>query len=275
MGWPRRRSSTCSVTCPPMATDLPGRRAAGAVGGYVVALAPDRGWQVTGLARSEDEDFVRGLGADFTADDQDSEHGWDVVADAAVLQELALVLVRGDAPGRRAIDRAARPGPRRVRCRLVCTPSCRSTLSSAPTGRWGRAGPEVATSSRRDRTSRRAAVRDLEIVFPVQVVMGQLALARHRLILVLEGVGHPLRKGRVVGRERTGRRVSIHRDRPPVVGHRQLEQPVDAASIEVVHAEAVGVAEDRVSRRGTRGGRSGSGRSGTPRRRATRTGPVP
>ncbi len=41
--------------------------AAGAVGGYVAALAPRRGWQVTGLARSEDEQFVRGLGADFIA----------------------------------------------------------------------------------------------------------------------------------------------------------------------------------------------------------------
>ena len=41
--------------------------AAGAVGGYVVPLARERGWRVTGLARAEDEAFVRGLGADFTA----------------------------------------------------------------------------------------------------------------------------------------------------------------------------------------------------------------
>src|SRR5829696_8144704 len=40
--------------------------AAGAVGGYVASLAQDRGWQVTGLARAEDEEFVRGLGAGFT-----------------------------------------------------------------------------------------------------------------------------------------------------------------------------------------------------------------
>jgi NADPH:quinone reductase-like Zn-dependent oxidoreductase len=65
--------------------------AAGAVGGYVVALAPDRGWQVTGLARAEDEEFVRGLGADFTAR---AEPGWDAVADGAVLQERGLALVR-------------------------------------------------------------------------------------------------------------------------------------------------------------------------------------
>lgn len=65
--------------------------AAGAVGGYVAALAPDHGWRVTGLARSEDEDFVRGLGADFTTG---AEPGWDAVADAAVLQERALALVR-------------------------------------------------------------------------------------------------------------------------------------------------------------------------------------
>src|SRR5580658_1845739 len=65
--------------------------AAGAVGGYVAALAPDRGWQVTGLARAEDEDFVRSLGAGFT---MHAEPGWDAVADGAVMQELALALVR-------------------------------------------------------------------------------------------------------------------------------------------------------------------------------------
>jgi NADPH:quinone reductase-like Zn-dependent oxidoreductase len=65
--------------------------AAGAVGGYVASLAQDRGWQVTGLARAEDEDFVRGLGAGFTTN---AEPGWDAVADGAVMQEQALALVR-------------------------------------------------------------------------------------------------------------------------------------------------------------------------------------
>ncbi|QRN79316.1 MAG: hypothetical protein JK586_13490 [Nocardiopsis sp. BM-2018] len=36
--------------------------AAGAVGGYVAALARDQGWRVTGLAGAEDEAFVPGLG---------------------------------------------------------------------------------------------------------------------------------------------------------------------------------------------------------------------
>jgi NADPH:quinone reductase-like Zn-dependent oxidoreductase len=65
--------------------------AAGAVGGYVVSLAQDRGWRVTGLARAEDEKFVRGLGAAFTAD---AAPGWDAVADGAVLQEQGVALVR-------------------------------------------------------------------------------------------------------------------------------------------------------------------------------------
>jgi NADPH:quinone reductase-like Zn-dependent oxidoreductase len=65
--------------------------AAGAVGGYVASLAQERGWQVTGLAKPQDEEFVRGLGADFTTD---AEPGWDAVADAAKLQERALALVR-------------------------------------------------------------------------------------------------------------------------------------------------------------------------------------
>jgi NADPH:quinone reductase-like Zn-dependent oxidoreductase len=65
--------------------------AAGAVGGYVVQLALERGWRVTGLARAADEEFVRSLGADFTAE---PTTGWEVVADAAVLQEQAVALVR-------------------------------------------------------------------------------------------------------------------------------------------------------------------------------------
>ncbi len=64
--------------------------AAGAVGGYVAALAQGRGWRVTGLARGEDEDFVRGLGADFTTR---AETGWDAVVDGGVLQEQGLALV--------------------------------------------------------------------------------------------------------------------------------------------------------------------------------------
>ncbi|MER7171906.1 NADP-dependent oxidoreductase [Streptomyces mesophilus] len=65
--------------------------AAGAVGSYVAALAPERGWQVTGLAREEDEEFVRGLGAEFTSR---AEPGYDAVADGAALQGQALALVR-------------------------------------------------------------------------------------------------------------------------------------------------------------------------------------
>jgi NADPH:quinone reductase-like Zn-dependent oxidoreductase len=65
--------------------------AAGAVGGYAIPLAQDRGWRVTGLARAEDEEFVRGLGADFTAE---AASGWDAVGDGAALQEQGIALVR-------------------------------------------------------------------------------------------------------------------------------------------------------------------------------------
>ncbi|MFG3156976.1 NADP-dependent oxidoreductase [Streptomyces sp. NPDC048219] len=64
--------------------------AAGAVGAHVAVLAQDRGWQVTGLARAADEQFVRGLGADFATDLGGS---WDAVADAGALQEPALQAV--------------------------------------------------------------------------------------------------------------------------------------------------------------------------------------
>lgn len=65
--------------------------AAGAVGGYVASLAPDRGWHVTGLARTGDEEFVRSLGVEFTTH---PERGWDAVADCAVMHERSLALVR-------------------------------------------------------------------------------------------------------------------------------------------------------------------------------------
>ncbi|MCK9878520.1 NADP-dependent oxidoreductase [Frankia sp. AgPm24] len=65
--------------------------AAGAVGAYVISLIADRGWRVTGLARAQDEEFVRGLGADFTTR---AESGWDAVADAASLQAQGVALVR-------------------------------------------------------------------------------------------------------------------------------------------------------------------------------------
>jgi len=65
--------------------------AAGALGGYVVPLALERGWRVTGLARAADAEYVRGLGAEFTAQ---PTTGWDAVADAASLQEQGVALVR-------------------------------------------------------------------------------------------------------------------------------------------------------------------------------------
>jgi NADPH:quinone reductase-like Zn-dependent oxidoreductase len=89
--------------------------AAGAVGGYVALLARDRGWQVTGLGRAHDEAFVRRLGVEFTTH---AEPGWDAVADAAVLQERGVALVRdggvfvgvrpgGEPPAERGITVAA------------------------------------------------------------------------------------------------------------------------------------------------------------------------
>jgi NADPH:quinone reductase-like Zn-dependent oxidoreductase len=77
--------------------------AAGAVGASTVALAREQGWQVTGLARGSDEAFVRGLGVDFTTA---PGRAWDVVVDAAAMQDEAMSFVRdggrfiGVQPGR-------------------------------------------------------------------------------------------------------------------------------------------------------------------------------
>jgi NADPH:quinone reductase-like Zn-dependent oxidoreductase len=65
--------------------------AAGTVGVALLVLAPERGWQVTGLARAHDEALVTGFGADFTTE---TTGGWDAVADAAAMKDAALALVR-------------------------------------------------------------------------------------------------------------------------------------------------------------------------------------
>jgi NADPH:quinone reductase-like Zn-dependent oxidoreductase len=90
--------------------------AAGAVGGYVASLAQDRGWQVTGLARAEDEDFVRSLGAGFTTN---AEPGWDAVADGAVMQEQALALVRDGGAFVGVLPSAKLPAERGIRVDVV------------------------------------------------------------------------------------------------------------------------------------------------------------
>lgn len=57
----------------------------------MVALAIERGWRVTGLARAADEDFVRSLGADFATE---AAPGWDAVVDTSSQQQWGLAPVR-------------------------------------------------------------------------------------------------------------------------------------------------------------------------------------
>ncbi|MEU1518700.1 NADP-dependent oxidoreductase [Streptomyces sp. NPDC005811] len=68
--------------------------AAGAVGGFAVQLAARRGIAVTALARPDDEEFVRSLGAAHFTSGTVGAGGVDGVLDAAVLGEPALEWVR-------------------------------------------------------------------------------------------------------------------------------------------------------------------------------------
>ena len=69
--------------------------AAGAVGGYAVQLAARRGVSVAALARAEDEELVRSLGAGELVTGAVGAAGrFDAVLDAAVLGEPALEWVR-------------------------------------------------------------------------------------------------------------------------------------------------------------------------------------
>lgn len=67
--------------------------AAGAVGGYAVALAAHAGWTVTGLARESDRDFVLRAGARELVTELPGP-SFDAVVDGAVLHAGALVAVR-------------------------------------------------------------------------------------------------------------------------------------------------------------------------------------
>ncbi|MFI0968071.1 NADP-dependent oxidoreductase [Streptomyces sp. NPDC021080] len=77
----------------------PGQRllvtgAAGAVGGYAVQLAARLGVSVTALAREDDEELVRSLGADRFVSDGVAPGSVDAVLDAAILGADALEWVR-------------------------------------------------------------------------------------------------------------------------------------------------------------------------------------
>ncbi|MFG2004452.1 zinc-binding dehydrogenase [Spirillospora sp. NPDC048911] len=67
--------------------------AAGAVGGYAVALAAHAGWNVTGLARESDRDFVLRAGARELVTKLPGP-SFDAVVDGAVLHAAALVSIR-------------------------------------------------------------------------------------------------------------------------------------------------------------------------------------
>ncbi|MER5212372.1 NADP-dependent oxidoreductase [Streptomyces sp. NPDC002838] len=89
--------------------------AAGAVGGYAVQLAARRGISVTALAREEDEEFVRSLGAARSVTGAVGAGSVDAVLDAAVLGEAALEWVRDGGGYAGVIPRAHPASVRGVR----------------------------------------------------------------------------------------------------------------------------------------------------------------
>ncbi|MFI8536775.1 NADP-dependent oxidoreductase [Streptomyces aquilus] len=92
--------------------------AAGAVGGFAVQLAAQRGVVVTGLARAGDEELVRSLGAaEFVVEGRAG--AFDAVLDAAVLGAPALEWVRDGGAYVGVIPQAAPEGVRGVRATAV------------------------------------------------------------------------------------------------------------------------------------------------------------
>ncbi|GAA3820678.1 NADP-dependent oxidoreductase [Streptomyces coacervatus] len=93
--------------------------AAGAVGGFAVQLAARRGIAVTALARKDDEEFVRSLGAAYFVDGAVGAGSVDAVLDAAVLGEAALEWVRDGGVYVGVIPQAAPAAVRGVRTGAV------------------------------------------------------------------------------------------------------------------------------------------------------------
>ena len=120
---PPPRRSTCSAR--PRAARLLVTGAAGAVGGFALRLAVASGWSVTGLARAEDEDFVR-----------EHRRPLRARADRGLRRRLDAARTRG---------RGDRAGPRR---RLVRRPppGRRSHAGAGHHHRGGRHDPEPTCS---------------------------------------------------------------------------------------------------------------------------------
>ncbi|MFI1701353.1 NADP-dependent oxidoreductase [Streptomyces bobili] len=93
--------------------------AAGAVGGYAVQLAARRGLTVTGLARADDEEFVRSLGASGFVSGEAAAGAYDGVLDTAVLGEPALVWARDGGAYAGVIPQAEPASVRGVRTTAV------------------------------------------------------------------------------------------------------------------------------------------------------------
>lgn len=92
--------------------------AAGAVGGYAVALAAAAGWEVTGLARAQDERWVRAAGAAHFVTSPEPA-AYDVVFDAAVLDVAALAATRDGGDYVSVMPPALPPAERGVRVSAV------------------------------------------------------------------------------------------------------------------------------------------------------------
>ncbi|RPF35399.1 NADP-dependent oxidoreductase [Streptomyces sp. TLI_185] len=93
--------------------------AAGAVGGFAVQLAARRGVAVTALAREDDEELVRSLGAAHFTSGAVGTGSVDAVLDAAILGEAALEWVRDGGAYVGVIPQAAPASVRGVRTGAV------------------------------------------------------------------------------------------------------------------------------------------------------------
>lgn len=103
--------------------------AAGGVGGYAVAFAVERGWQVTALARSTDAEFVTAAGASTLVTAPTGTY--DAVLDAAVLADAAVALVRDGGHYVGVIPPAVPDGLGRIRTEAVNVTADSPTLARA------------------------------------------------------------------------------------------------------------------------------------------------
>lgn len=144
--------------------------AAGAVGGFALSIARERGYEVTGLARASDREFVESSGASFVTEITAT---YDAVLDPAILGEAAMAAVRDGGRYVGFVPGAEPAAQRQVNVSAVTVHADQQRLAAL-----------ISLAARGGMPARVAGVIDLDEA-PSAVATGVVAGGRGRLVVRL------------------------------------------------------------------------------------------